>query len=84
MQYDVLDEKGRRVANVDFAYPERRLAIELESWTYHSGKRRWERDLDRRNDLTEVNWRVIWARDSDLERPLGLVRRILKDFDENP
>ncbi len=79
MQYWVRDA-GRKVAQVDFAYPERRLAIEFESWTYHSGKRRWEYDLDRRNDLTEVNWRVIWARNKDLEHPADLVRRILAEY----
>ncbi|MGH2807204.1 MAG: hypothetical protein ACRDKT_08005 [Actinomycetota bacterium] len=84
MQYDVLDGSGRRVANVDFAYPERRLAIELESWTYHSGKRRMDRDLDRRNDLTGANWRVIWARNSDLERPDQLIQRIREDFEDHP
>jgi hypothetical protein len=83
MQYDVLDAQGKRVANVDFAYPERRLAIEFESWTYHGGRWRFDRDLDRRNDLTRVDWRVIWARDKDLERPLGLVRKILDHFGDN-
>src|SRR5207249_2080176 len=55
-QYHVRD-RGRLVARVDFAYPDARLAIEVEGFRWHSGRARWERDLGRRNELTELGWR---------------------------
>ena len=47
-QYEIRD-RGRLVARVDLAYPDLRIAIEFDSERWHSGRRRREADLDRRN-----------------------------------
>lgn len=63
-QYEVY-EGERFIARVDFAYPELKLAIEADSYTWHSGKQEWKRDILRRNDLRVVGWEVyevIWDR----------------------
>jgi very-short-patch-repair endonuclease len=57
-QYEVRI-KGRLLARVDLAYPEIRLAIEADGYRYHSGRVAWQRDLQRRNSLTSIGWRVI-------------------------
>lgn len=75
-QYEIRD-RGRLLARVDFAYPQARLAIEVDGYRWHSGRARWERDLGRRNALTALGWRVIHVTSSDLEhRPDRIVRMI--------
>jgi very-short-patch-repair endonuclease len=44
---------------VDLAYPERRVAIELDGHAYHSGRDRWEADLARQNAITLDGWQVL-------------------------
>jgi very-short-patch-repair endonuclease len=69
--------RGRLVARVDFAYPERRLAIEADSRRWHTGRVRWERDLARRNELTALGWRIVHVTWSELSSdPEGVARRI--------
>jgi hypothetical protein len=43
--------KGGRVRRVDVFFPQARLVIELDSYKWHSGRRAWEEDLMRRNEL---------------------------------
>jgi len=75
-QFQVRDQ-DRLVARVDFAYPDIRLAIEVDGYRWHSGRARWERDLGRRNALTARGWRVIHVTSSDLtNRPELIIRMI--------
>lgn len=57
-QYEI-HNAGRLVARVDFAYPGLLLAIEVDGYRWHSGKHHLDRDRDRRNDLTELRWRIL-------------------------
>ena len=61
-------DRGRVLGVVDFAYPERKLAIETDGYRWHGSRARWERDLARGNDLMGAGWRVIRVTDSDLTR----------------
>lgn len=79
-QYRVRD--GRRtIAVVDFAFPEARVAVEADGYRWHAGKRRWERDLARRNELATRGWRVVHVTWTDLtarrEQLLGRLRAML-------
>ncbi len=71
---------GDRVAFVDFAYPEQNLAIEIDGFESHGGRRAWEGDLDRQNRLVEVGWRVLRFTSTDLERHADEVVRRLDAF----
>jgi hypothetical protein len=42
---------GRFLARVDFAYPEAKVAIEVDGYRYHSGYAAWNHDRQRRNGL---------------------------------
>ena len=57
--------RGRRlVARVDFAYPDVRLALEVDGWTAHSSRRSFQSDLERQNALVAMGWTVLrftWA-----------------------
>lgn len=78
-QYEVRDRRGKLVGRVDFAYVDVHLAIEVDGYQWHSGRQRWERDLERRNALTNRGWRIIHVTWSDLERrPDEVVRTITR------
>jgi very-short-patch-repair endonuclease len=78
-QHPVLDG-SRPVAVFDFAFPNAHVAIEAEGYKWHSGRARWQRDLARRNVLTELGWKVVHVTWSDLntEQLLRRVRRLLE------
>jgi hypothetical protein len=57
-QYSVTDS-GTVVGRVDFACPDIKIAIEVVGWGFHSGRRRWEKDLRRRTALESRGWMVL-------------------------
>ena len=61
------------VARVDFAYPDHRVAIEVDGYAHHSGRLRWERDLARRNSLEASGWTVINVTSQQLSSDAGRV-----------
>ena len=63
-QHPVHDAAGRFLAEVDFAYPELRLAIEVDGFETHGTPRAMSRDFVRQNGLVPYGWRVLrftWA-----------------------
>jgi len=56
-QYEV--RAPGRLAVVDFAYPDARLAIEADGYRWHAGRARFDDDRARGNDLTLLGWRVL-------------------------
>lgn len=56
VQHEILDDEGRFVARVDFAYPDLRIAIEYDSYEHHMGTVAHERDGARRNAVLAVGW----------------------------
>lgn len=73
----VLRDENAFVARIDFAYPEARVAIEVDGYRWHSGRRAWARDLARRNRLTELGWRVVHVTHKDVtENGEQVVRRL--------
>ncbi len=79
-QYTVRDG-GRVLGVIDFAYPEHRVAIEVDGWGHHSGRIKWQSDLSRRNELTSRGWRLIHVTAEDLRfrrtHVLATLRRAL-------
>lgn len=75
-QHQIRD-RGRLIAIVDFAYPDAKLAIEVDGYRWHSGRRQWQHDLERRNEITKRGWRVIHVTAKDLrDRPEATVEII--------
>ncbi|HUR49594.1 MAG TPA: DUF559 domain-containing protein, partial [Acidimicrobiales bacterium] len=65
-----VQEDGRFLARVDFAYPEWRLAIEFDGHDSHRTPAQLQRDLTRQNVLVTGGWTVLrftWA--DVVERP---------------
>ena len=58
MQYEVALPSGR-TARLDFAYPQRLVALEADSYRWHTGRASWARYLTRNRTLTAMGWRII-------------------------
>jgi very-short-patch-repair endonuclease len=69
---------GRRFA-IDVAFPELRLAIEIDGYAYHSSDDRFQRDRTKQNALIAAGWRVLRFTWADLdERPSYVIGQILQ------
>jgi hypothetical protein len=81
-QYTIWRDDGSFVAEVDFAYPEIRLAIELDSWTFHGSRRPFEKDRVQDYELFDLGWDTLRFTKSDLrrrgERVVGVLGRRLR------
>lgn len=79
IQYEVRTARGRAV--LDFAYPDKLLAIEADGFEWHSSRRQWDYDRARGTALALLGWRVIHVTWSELhEDPdavVGAVRAML-------
>lgn len=63
--YPVLGEHGQILAEIDFADPERKIAIEVDGRAFHSDRHSFERDRERQNMLVVRGWIVLrftWER----------------------
>jgi hypothetical protein len=74
----VIRHEGQFVARVDAAYPELRIAIEYDSYEFHTGKQAIVRDNDRRNVLKEICWESITFTAVDLAQDGGPALKALK------
>lgn len=82
-----LRRAGRFVARVDFAYPGRRIAIEVDGFDKHGTPRALQADLARQNALVAMGWTVLrftWA--DVVRRPAAVadsIRRVLGTENSN-
>ncbi len=77
LEHEIRDGDGILVGRVDLAYPNHRLAIELDSVRYHLNRESFEADPRRKNRIMLEGWRILtftWADFND--RPLELVRLV--------
>jgi hypothetical protein len=58
-EYEVWNQAGAFVARVDFAYPDIRLAIEVDGYEAHSSLDAFRQDRTRQNALVEAGWTVL-------------------------
>lgn len=57
-QYEIWDGAAF-IARVDLAYPDLKLAIEVDSWRWHTSKAARLRDARRQNRLERIGWTVL-------------------------
>lgn len=55
-QHEITDDVGRFVARADFAYPDAKIAIELQSYAHHHDRVQWEKDQARAGALSSLGW----------------------------
>jgi very-short-patch-repair endonuclease len=82
-EFTVTDENGGFVAVVDFAFPDRRLAIEVDGYEFHSSPRAIEYGHVRDRLLAAVSWLPLhysWREvDGHDERVADEIRARLRD-----
>jgi hypothetical protein len=57
-QFEVRDG-SELIAVADFAYPDRRVLIELDGLEWHAGRAALDADLFRQNRLVRLGWKVL-------------------------
>jgi len=75
-QYEV-SRPGRRPLRLDFAWPERRVALEYDG-LWHGDPGQFGRDRRRLNVLGDGGWRVVFATAVDVHRPAELLARLTR------
>jgi very-short-patch-repair endonuclease len=79
-QFEVMTRSGVP-ADVDFAWPEAKLAVEVDGYRWHSGRQQWQSDLERQNALAEVGWLVLRFTWYDVvSRPNYVISTILEAY----
>ena len=79
-QFEVMTRSGVP-ADVDFAWPEAKLAVEVDGYRWHSGRQQWQSDLERQNALAEVGWLVLRFTWYDVvSRPEYVIRTIMEAY----
>jgi hypothetical protein len=66
---------GREVARVDFAWPERKVAVEYDG-LWHAEPGQFAKDRQRLNRLREAGWTVVFVTAGDMHRPAELIARM--------
>lgn len=81
-QHEVRDEDGELIARVDFAYPTRRILIEIQSARWHDGQLEARRDRRRHARLAAMGYRVVPISAEDLQhRPDEVIATIRMALD---
>jgi hypothetical protein len=62
---------------LDFAYPELKIAIEVDGYAFHSGLDAYQRDRDRQNHLVAHGWTVLRFTWADVVRRPGYVAQLI-------
>jgi hypothetical protein len=76
LQYEIVDRDGR-LWRVDFAWPDRKVAVEYDGFDWHSSPEALRRDRQKRAALEEIGWRVMSIVSDGVRRhPEAMVRRI--------
>jgi hypothetical protein len=65
-QYEIRRHDGVLVAQVDAAYPEWKVAIEYDSYEWHTGRARLDKDVKRRLAIQRARWCPVTATAANL------------------
>lgn len=74
-QHVVGDADGGFIAQVDFGWPEHRVALEYDG-VWHGERQQVGKDRRRLNRLTAAGWTVIFVTAADIHDPVALIARI--------
>jgi very-short-patch-repair endonuclease len=58
-QFIIRDRSGSFVCRADFAYPDRRLLIELDGRAFHEGEDSFQSDRDKQNITQGLGWTTL-------------------------
>ncbi|MDJ0924812.1 MAG: type IV toxin-antitoxin system AbiEi family antitoxin domain-containing protein [Acidimicrobiia bacterium] len=84
LQYEVRDEGGLLVCRADFAYPDSRLLIELDSEAHHLDRLTFRRDRSKQNRVVVLGWTVLRYTWWDVTEAPGRVASEISAKVDNP
>lgn len=70
---------GRFIARIDAAYPDTRLAIEVDGFSAHSSPDAFQRDRTRQNRLVALGWTVLRFTWADIVQRRGQVATTIRE-----
>ncbi|MDQ3895961.1 MAG: hypothetical protein M3326_01715, partial [Actinomycetota bacterium] len=70
--------QGGFVARVDLAYPDDRLAIELDGFRWHAGRGPFRSDRLRRNRIEAAGWRLLETAPDDVAELVASAAAIVR------
>ena len=74
-QHEVRVAGARRY--LDFAWPEARVAVEVDGYRWHSSRGAWERDRARLRELRRAGWTILHATKQDVDEGFeGLLQEL--------
>jgi very-short-patch-repair endonuclease len=82
-QYPLTRPGGAQV-RIDLAFPHAKVAVEVDSYRWHSGRDAWRRDLARRNDLIALGWTVLHATKEDVDNGCVALTRTVRELIGSP
>lgn len=75
-QHEVRVGGGRRY--LDCAWPEARVAVEVDGYRWHSSRGAWERDRARLRELRRAGWTILHATKQDVDEDFeGLLHELV-------
>jgi very-short-patch-repair endonuclease len=66
------------VARVDFAYPTERVIIEVESFEWHTRRRKWDSDVDRFNTFRALDWEPLRVTSTKMREEPGALACLIR------
>lgn len=76
LQHEIVDLSGR-TWRLDFAWPDRCVAVEYDGFDWHSDRDQFQRDRQKRAALNEMRWSLLSVVSDDVRmRPRDMLRRI--------
>jgi very-short-patch-repair endonuclease len=76
LQHEIVD-RNFRLWRVDFAWPDRKVAVEYDGFDWHSDREAFRRDRQKRAVLQEMGWSVLSVVFDDVRhRSRDMLRRI--------
>jgi hypothetical protein len=67
VNFPILNEHGAFVALGDMAYPEYKVLVEYDGGQHRENEKQFNRDIDRLDDVMELDWRVIRVNKSHVD-----------------
>lgn len=67
---------NRQTIEVDFAWPDPKVALEVSPFFTHGSRAKQERDAERRRALVTAGWRIVEATEGDVVSRRAFVRTI--------
>jgi hypothetical protein len=79
IDHKVYDAQGHVIMRYDLSYPPHRLILEYDGRQHAESDEQWDRDIERREDIDQRQWRIVVIRSKDIyQTPRNTLLRIVR------